>query len=168
MANLLMRTGLGRSELIACVLHPHSGIVLQLHWRDWIADEWSEYIPWGIWSDFIYRDHESPGPNGTLLDGLLRPVFFVRSEYHEWLAKKFGASVKINELFPTATNPRGLRVVDAVIEAVKSLWGKSPPAGLGAKQRDHEINQWLRANGRRTATASTIRRAFAIKRAERT
>jgi hypothetical protein len=164
-ANLLLRLGMDQSQLVACVLHPRSGIVLQLHRKGWIRDDWSEVIPWGIWSDFIFGDYEAPGPSGTLFDGLLRPVFFMRSEYHDWFTCKFGESVHLNDSFASPANPKeGFRRLDAVIEAITKLWGASPPPGLGAQKREDEINGWLKVNGRQPTTSSTIRRALARMR----
>jgi hypothetical protein len=124
-ANLLMRTAIAQCELIACVLHPRSAMVLQLHRGGWINDEWLEYIPWGIWSDFIYGDWESPGPSGTLLDGVLRPVFFFRDEYIGWLTQKFGERAKpMDGSLYLAANSKGLRAVDGVNDAITALWGR--------------------------------------------
>jgi hypothetical protein len=143
-------------------------MILRLHSEGWIPGTWDDYIPPGIWTDYIDGDYEAPGPDGTLIHGALRPVFFIQSEFEAWLKETFGAEAKLDRA-PMSPNPRvGTRVVDGVIEAVRALWGKSPPAGLNAHMRMTEINDWLSQNGRLKASLQTIRRAFALIRAERT
>jgi hypothetical protein len=127
-----------------------------------------DYIPMAIWSNFISGDYISPGPSGTLLDGLLRPVFLFRSEYAEWLSKKFGETAKPQEgsLYLAASSPSS-RTVDDVNDAITALWGERPPAKLAAKERNYRIVKWLENAGRGTASDATIRRGLVIRRDRR-
>jgi hypothetical protein len=166
--NLFLRSELENGGLTACVRDPRSSSILQLHSEGWIPREWDDYIPPGIWTDFVDGSYEEPGPSGTLIDGALRPVFFMRSEFQAWLKETFGAGVKLNGL-PAPANPKeGARVRDAIVEAVRALWGKSPPAGLVAEKRNDAINNWLECNGRLKTSPATIRRALELMRRERT
>ena len=73
---------LSLKNLEACVRDPETGDVLQLRSDDWIPSSWDDYIPPVIWTDYIVpNNYEAPGPNGTLIRGALRPVFFMRDEF---------------------------------------------------------------------------------------
>jgi hypothetical protein len=69
-ANLFLRLQIEAAELVACVRDPQTGKILQLRSDDWIPSEWDDYIPPGIWTDFIIPDdYEAPGPKGSFMGG---------------------------------------------------------------------------------------------------
>lgn len=87
--NLFLRQQLEAGELAAYVRDP-SGVVLQLGTDGWIPEEWwdSGYVPPAIWTDFIEEgSYEAPGPKGTYIRSALRPVFFDKREFANWLAR---------------------------------------------------------------------------------
>jgi hypothetical protein len=66
-ANLFLRLEIEAKKLVACTRDPETGHNLQLRSDDWIPSGWDDYIPPGIWTDYIIPDdYEAPGPNGTL------------------------------------------------------------------------------------------------------
>jgi hypothetical protein len=165
-ANLFLRLEIEAKRLVACTRDPEIGQTLQLRSDDWIPSGWDDYIPPGIWTDYIIPDdYEAPGPNGTLIRGALRPVFFMRDEFEAWLKKTFGATESIatiskpNEKTENLKRDRAHRK-EAVKEAVRAIWGKNVPNGLPAKIRDQTINEWLTENGRIEVGEATIRRAL--------
>src|ERR1700737_3918303 len=92
-ANLFLRLEIEAKELVACTRDPETGDILQLRSDDWLPIDWDDYIPPGIWTDYIIPDdYEAPGPNGTLIRGALRPVFFMRDEFEAWFKKAFGST----------------------------------------------------------------------------
>ena len=54
-ANLLLRLELEAKKLVACVRDPNTGETLQLRSDGWIPGNWHDYIPPGIWTDYIDR-----------------------------------------------------------------------------------------------------------------
>jgi hypothetical protein len=166
-ANLFLRLQIEAAELVACVRDPQTGDVLQLRSDDWIPSEWDDYIPPGIWTDFVIPDdYEAPGPNGSLIRGALRPVFFMRDEFEAWFKEAFAGTEPIatisepNLKFEKLNRGRA-HYQEAVREAVLAIWGQGgPPAGVKAKIRDRQINAWLAANGRSEVREATIRRAL--------
>jgi len=165
-ANLFLRLEIEAKRLVACTRDPEIGQTLQLRSDDWIPSGWDDYIPPGIWTDYIIPDdYEAPGPNGTLIRGALRPVFFMRDEFEAWLKKVFGAAESIATISKPIEKTEILKRVqahrqEAVKEAVRAIWGKNVPNGLSAKTRDKAIKEWLAENGRGEVGEATIRRAL--------
>jgi hypothetical protein len=174
-ANLFLRLELESKKLVACVRDPETGDVLQLRSDDWIPSGWDDYIPPGIWTDYIIPDdYEAPGPNGTLIRGALRPVFFMRDEFETWFKKTFGETEPIvaistpNPKLQNLNNSRKHRQA-AVKEAVRAIWGENgPDLGVSAEARNWKIKNWLKANDRTDVGEATIRRALSEMRSERT
>jgi hypothetical protein len=173
-ANLFLRLAIEERELVACTRDPHTGDVLQLSSDGWIASDWYSYVPPGIWTDYIIPDdHESPGPNGTLIRGALRPVFFLRDEFDAWLNEKFALTKPI--VTPSDPNPKLEKVIRfipprqrAVIEAIHAIWGQDgPPPGVHSEKRREKINNWLEDGGRERVSITTIQRALNAMRADR-
>jgi hypothetical protein len=168
-ANLFLRLEIEAQRLIPCVRDPQNGDILKLRANDWIPAEWDEYIPSGIWSDHIEgRDSDAPGPQGSLLHGALRPVFFLQDEFDTWKRDRLDI---VADHAPTISRPpasvESKIQRDAVKEAVQHIWEGSIPAGIRAKARDKQINDWLARAGRQVASASTIKRALSEMRVER-
>jgi len=166
-ANLFLRLEIEAKKLVACTRDPKTGDVLQLRPDDWIPSGWDDYIPPGIWTDYITPgDYEAPGPNGTLIRGALRPVFFMRDEFEAWLKNIFGEKetfVARSEPSPKVQNLNNIRKhrQAAVKEAVRAIWDENgPDVGVTAKMRNFEIKKWLEANNRAEVGEATIRRAL--------
>ena len=167
-ANLILRLAIEAKELIAYVRDPRTGETLQLSSDDWIPSDWDDYIPSGIWSNYIIPDHyDAPGPNGTSIQAL-RPVFLMLGEFKMWLEQALGAENSA----ATRNVPLRERVVahrqQSVIEAVVAIWGPNgPPPGVMTRARLQEINKWLLEHGRAQVAEPTVRRALAKMRRER-
>jgi hypothetical protein len=166
-ANLFLRLAIEERELVACTRDPETGDILQLRSDHWIPSDWNDYIPPGIWTDYVIPDdYEASGPNGTLIRGALRPVFFMRDDFDAWFNKAFGktgSTLANSESNPKILNLNRIRThyQEAVREAVHAIWGQNgPPPGVTAAVRDFKINVWLKANGRVEVSEATIRRAL--------
>jgi hypothetical protein len=167
-ANLFLRLELEQGALVACTRDPKTGDVLQLPAKDWLPDSWSEYVPAGIWSDFIKENSfDAPGPAGTFIHGSLRRVFFISDEFEIWFKSKFNNAIALDSAAPlTTVNVQAARRVsahrkEAVKEAIKVIWGENGPSfGAMEGQRLEKINNWLKSHGRATTTNSTIKRAL--------
>jgi hypothetical protein len=93
-ANLFLRLEIEAKNLVACTRDPETGDILRLHSDGWIPSGWDDYIPPGIWIDYIIPDdYDAPGPTGTMIRGALRPVFFMRDGFEAWFKKTFGETV---------------------------------------------------------------------------
>jgi hypothetical protein len=169
-ANLILRLGIEAKELVAYVRDPLTGEILQLSSDDWIPSDWDDYIPSGIWSDYIIPDdYEAPGPNGTLIRGALRPVFFMLSEFEVWFKQTLGGTKPAAKTNVPIRDPVLAHRQLAVIEAVIAKWGENgPPPGVMEEIRRREINRWLSEHGRAEVSEPTIRRALRKMRRERT
>jgi hypothetical protein len=87
---VFLRQCLENGELVACVRDPETGDVLQLSSNDWLPSKWCDYVPPGIWDDYLDpEDYESPGPSDSFVRGALRPVFFRNSDFEPWFQKLF-------------------------------------------------------------------------------
>jgi hypothetical protein len=76
-ANLFLRLEIEAGKLRAYVRDSETGEILKLRSDGWVSSEWDDYIPFGIWNDYISDDYDDPGPSEqTLIRGHLRPVFF--------------------------------------------------------------------------------------------
>jgi hypothetical protein len=173
-ANLFLRLEIEAKKLVACTRDPETGDILQLRSDNWIPSGWDDYIPPGIWTDYIIpNDYEAPGPNGTFIRGALRPVFFMRDEFEAWFKKTFGATesiVAISEPNPKLQNLKRAHAHrrEAVKEAVHAIWGKNEPdLGVTEGIRFKKINDWLEEKGRVTVKEATIRRALRELRSDR-
>jgi hypothetical protein len=172
-ANLFLRLEIEAKRLVACTRDPEIGQTLQLRSDDWIPSGWDDYIPPGIWTDYIIPDdYEAPGPNGTLIRGALRPVFFMRDEFEAWLKKTFGATESITAVSEPNPKLQNLKRVEAhrkeaAKEAIRAIWNKGLPNGVTEQIRKWEINKWLEANGRTAVGEATIRRALKDLRSDR-
>ncbi len=159
-ANLFLRQAIEAEKIIACVRDPINGDVLQFPAEGWIPESWKDDIPPGIWTNFIYGDFESPGPAGSMLSGSLRPVFFIRSEFERWLETVFGEAYAAPRFQDGEPEIKGTRI-PAVIEAVRALWGKRPPAGMPVDEIHDQISSWLQKEKRiKSVGRSTVYRAL--------
>lgn len=173
-ANLFLRLEIEAKRLVACIRDPETGEILQLRSDDWIPTGWDDYIPPGIWTDYVRPDdYEAPGPKGTLIRGALRPVFFMRDEFEAWFKQIFGetesvvAKSELNPAFQNFRRTHGHRRA-AVKEAIRAIWGRNGiPHGVTEGSRLKQINDWLKGNGRVPVTEATIRRALKELRSER-
>ena len=165
-ANLFLRLAIEAKKLVACTRDPETGDILQLRSDDWIPSGWDDYIPPGIWTDYIIPDdYEAPGPNGTLIRGALRPVFFIRDEFEAWFKKTFGATELIVAISKSSSKLQNFNRAhahrrEAVKEAIHAIWGESGPLGVTEGRRMEKINEWLKLKGRITVEQATIRRAL--------
>jgi hypothetical protein len=94
-------------HLFALVRDPNSGLILKLDPQGWqplprpplYFHKRSEYEPITCGLDFDYvtdpYDELFSGPEGTLIDGSYRPVFFWRKAFDQWFKRAFaGVSSK--------------------------------------------------------------------------
>jgi hypothetical protein len=173
-ANLFLRLEVEAKKLVACTRDPETGEILQLRSGDWIPSAWDDYVPPGIWIDhLIPDDYEAPGPNGTLIRGALRRVFFMRGEFEAWFKNTFGepgsvgALLEQSQKFQDFKGARAHRRA-AVKEAIRAIWGKNgPDLGVTEGRRLEQINAWLKEKKRTPVSAPTIRRALKELRSER-
>jgi len=87
--NLFLRKEIEAKELVACVRDPEIGETLQLKSDGWVSDKWEDYVPPGIWSNYIDpHQYDSLGPDGSYVHGALRPVFFRRGDFDRWFQTK--------------------------------------------------------------------------------
>ena len=91
-ANLFLRRELEAGHLTALIWDPRAGEALRVSRNGWVPARWCKppaYIPSGIWSDFVHpQDYDQLGPDGTLIDGMLRRVFFRRKAFTEWMKQR--------------------------------------------------------------------------------
>jgi hypothetical protein len=173
-ANLFLRLEIEAKKLVACTRDPETGDILQLRSDDWIPSGWDDYIPPGIWTNYIIPDdYEAPGPNGTLIRGALHPVFFMRDEFEAWFKKTFGETESIlvipepNPKFQDFKRVHAHRQ-EAVKKAIREIWGQNGPGhGVTEIIRMRKINAWLTSKGLATVSEATIRRALSGMRSER-
>ncbi len=161
--NVFFRERLRAGELNAYVRDPQSGEILRLRTVGWIPDQWlmpDGFIQAGIDSDHIHPDDpNTPGPDGALLRGALRPVFFYFDEFEKWLEHTFqeGSSNRARVAAPAVSAHRR----SAVKQAIVALWGDvGPGPGVSERLRERKINQWLKSNDLATVSDATIRRAL--------
>jgi hypothetical protein len=108
-ADILLRAYLTYGELLwgeklrAYIRDPKTGEILELDSRGWepaarsskpFTINRSRYFETsaGISGDYVIDPYDEifPGPEGTLLHGAYRPVFFWRDEFERWFKKTFG------------------------------------------------------------------------------
>jgi hypothetical protein len=171
-ANLFLRLEIEAKKLVACTRDPETGHNLQLRSDDWIPSGWDDYIPPGIWNDYIIPDdYEAPGPNGTFIHGALRPVFFMRDKFDAWFEATFRTPAAVAA--ESQSNPSPIvthgHMRAAVKEALRAIWGNDGPGnGVPEKLRYKKVNAWLKENKRFfPVSPQTIRRALQALRSER-
>jgi hypothetical protein len=164
-ANLILRSAIEEKKLVACVRDAEAGDILQLAATDWIPGNWDDYIPPGIWTDFIVPDdYEAPGPQGSFIGGALRPVFFLREEFEQWLCKTLEFSgptttIKANEKIQNYERTRAHQI-EAAKEAILDIWGRDgAPNGVTKKLELQQINEWMKNNSRAEISLSSVYRA---------
>jgi hypothetical protein len=165
-ANVFLRHCLEQGELVACVRDPETGDVLKLRSDDWLPSKWSDYVPYGIWDDYLDpEDYESAGPSGSFIRGALRPVFFRKSDFEQWVKKTF-KTMSDTFLDAPVANFVGLskdHKLLAAQEAIFDIYGPDLTTGLqgvGAGTRLEAVNKWLTDRGKDPVSDLTVRRAL--------
>lgn len=159
-ANVILRLAIDSKKLIACVRDPGTGEVLQLSSQGWVNEGWDECIPASIWSDYLHpNDFECPGPSGSFIRGMLRPVFFMKAELEAWATTALSKGA-YSSLEQCVLPKFGKRPRDAVREALLAIWGGPPPAGVPKKTQLEMVNNWLKQHRRSTVSRHTLDRAL--------
>ena len=79
-ANVFLRQCLEQGELVACVRDPETGEVLKLKSADWLPAKWSDYVPCGIWHDYLDpEDYEFSGSIRQLRSRCASTSFFSKT-----------------------------------------------------------------------------------------
>jgi hypothetical protein len=149
---------------------PDTGDILQLGSNGWLSSDWTDYIPCGIWTDYIVPDDdEAPGPNGTFIRGALRPVFFMRDEFEAWFKRILGSPAATETISgPTEMYDAAVRVHahrrEAVKRAIREMWGQNgPDHGVTEIIRMRKINAWLTSKELAVVGEATIRRGGFVR-----
>jgi hypothetical protein len=98
---LLLRRCLSEGAIHAYVRDPETGEWLELRSQEWDLEWlefsghprewWNKNIAKGFLHDYVHPDdRDQPGPRGTFIRGMLRPVFFRRDEFDHWFDATFG------------------------------------------------------------------------------
>ncbi len=91
-ADILFRSQLAIGNITACVLHPASGIILQLPTSGWMPP--LECLH-GMMFSHIDPDNAFFGPTGSVILGKARPVFLMKNEFKHWFDAAFPDATKI-------------------------------------------------------------------------
>ena len=176
--NVFLRWQIETTKLLACVRDPETGQILRLGSEGWLPSKWDEYIPSGIWTDFIDPDfYDAPGPTNAIVRGRQRPIFFLSKNFEAWFATIFGSTpdlpwkvasskrpddnIAIPKLGPVMKSQRR----QAAILIIHAVFGPSGPhPGLTEKVRNEQINGRAKSLGVPKLSDSTIRRALKTMR----
>jgi hypothetical protein len=151
-AEIAFRNCIAAGELTAWIRDPRTGEKLQTNPRiewSWPSTAWQ---PTGIYEDYVWQDDiQQPGPN-TEHDGKVQPVFFMLSEFDEWLRQHEqgrGGSpvpeVTTLDAWPTwpkelPSGPRGV-----FWQIANLIWGKlGPPRSLSVRVITQRISDQVR------------------------
>ena len=166
-ANVFLRQCLEEGELVACVRDPKTGHVLRLRAHDWLPSKWSDYVPYDIWDDYLNpEEYKFAGPSGSFIGGALRPVFFQKYDFEQWLKKTFGTLTDTSFNAPAA-NFVGLsrnHKLLAAQQAILDIYGQTDLTtglqGISVGTRLEAVNAWLKARGKDLVSEPTVRRAL--------
>jgi hypothetical protein len=155
----------------AYVRDPKNGERLQLAKEEWIIPAGRLYLALGFPDDFVWHDDSDPlpnpgipyGPVDTLVDGYLRPVFFLRDEFGKFIAGISAAPM----LAGNAAAPGRPSIMKTIIKPELDRWIASGHAGLAAKLNEYgqgdgksraaitrALESWARAHGHSDAPSA--------------
>lgn len=165
-ANLFFRMCLDERQLAALVLDPRTGRALELIPPGWVSDKWDTYIPSGIWDEYIdCENYDSPGPEGSVIDGAVRHVFFDKDDFKKWFAKYFpsvmtqaSSDLHVPDPLKGVSHKRGIDAVKFALEIIKQQ-GKTL-AGLTKTQQLSLVNSILKEHNKPTYELSTLYRTL--------
>jgi len=74
------------------VRDPETGQILRIGSSGWLPAKWDEYVPSGIWTDYVDPTfYDAPGPSDTVVRGVRRPIFFLREDFESWFTRVFSS-----------------------------------------------------------------------------
>lgn len=143
MANKWLRSRIGDGSIVAFVRDPLAGTSLQLSRDGWDGVGCSQS---GITSNFVGpEDLFDPGPNAEI-DGVRRPVFFLRNELFKLVDETFGPIDRANKrpAHGAALLSGRNRMTRSVQKAFLDLFPSgSIPIGMSSQERNDQIIQHL-------------------------
>lgn len=165
-ANLFFRMCLDERQLAALVLDPRTGKPLELMPPGWVSDKWDTYIPSGIWDEYIdCENYDSPGPEGSVIAGAVRQVFFDKDDFQKWFARYFpsvmtqaSSDLRVPDPLIGVSHKRGIDAVKFALEIIQQQ-GKTL-AGLTKPQQLDLVNSILKEHNKPTYQQSTFYRAL--------
>lgn len=126
-ANVFFRKQLTQRSLTACVLDPRTGLTLKLGAGGWLPKVKDAWRMEPFRDNYIDVDEGVFGPEGALIQGQARPVFFMASAFQIWFHSTFPFVVRVGR--PPGAG--SYRIDDEpLISKMKELIEAAPSLGI--------------------------------------